>query len=121
MGLREWVGREEKVDIVFDLLGRKTAEDCWWCATDGGVLVSIVDEPEGQRPMDLGEKNVRSLFFIMEPNGQQLGQISELVEQGRCRPLVDSVFGLEEYGKAFEKLENGHVTGKIVIEVGLNK
>lgn len=121
VGLKEWVRKEGEVEIVFDLLGRKTAEECWWCVKDGGVLVSIVEEPEGRRPMDLGEKNVRGLFFIMEPNGQQLGQISELVQQGRCRGVADSHFGFEEYGKAFEKLEKGHVTGKIAVKVVLNR
>ncbi|KAI4267338.1 MAG: hypothetical protein LQ337_008401 [Flavoplaca oasis] len=43
--LRDWAESSGPVDIVFDLVGRKTLEDAWYCVKDHGILISIVDVP----------------------------------------------------------------------------
>jgi NADPH:quinone reductase-like Zn-dependent oxidoreductase len=116
MGLREWVDGHGAVDLVMDLLGGKTLEECWYAVKPGGTLVSIFEPPEVRKPEGL-VKAVNSLFFIMEPNGKQLGQIAKLLEGGKCRAVVDSVWSLEEYEKAFKRLDGGHANGKVVIKV----
>lgn len=115
--LKEWARKEGPVDIVFDLVGGKTLEEAWFCVKDGGALVSIVEPTEPRRPDGLETKDVKDLFFAMEPNGEQLGKISKLLSEGKCRPVVDSVWDLEEYEKAFERLNGGHARGKVVIKV----
>jgi NADPH:quinone reductase-like Zn-dependent oxidoreductase len=104
--LKEWARKEGK-----------TLEEAWFCVKDGGALVSIVEPTEPRRPDGLETKDVKNLFFIMEPNGEQLGKISKLLSEGKCRPVVDSVWDLEEYQKAFERLDSGHARGKVVIKV----
>ena len=115
--LRDWAVAGKLVDVVVDLVGGKTLEDAWFCVKDGGALVSIFEPPEERRSAELMGKDVRNLFFIMKPDGEQLGQISGLLSQGRCRPVVDSVWELEEYEKAFERLDGGHAKGKVVVKV----
>ncbi|KAK5016395.1 alcohol dehydrogenase [Cryomyces antarcticus] len=90
-GLKQWTEEEGPVDIVIDLLGQKTLEDAWYCVKDAGVLISIVEPPEGRKPGQLESKNVKSLFFIMEPNGGQLAEVSKLLNEEKCRPVLDSV------------------------------
>ena len=93
-------------------------EDAWFCVKDGGALVGTFDEPpEARRPAALEGKDVRNLFFIMEPDGEQLGQVSRLLSQGRCRPVVDSVWELEEYEKAFEEAGWWPCEGKVVVKI----
>ena len=53
----------------------------------------------------------------MKPNGEQLAEIARLLGEGRCKPVVDSVWDFEDYGKAFERLDGGHAKGKVVIKV----
>ena len=62
-------------------------------------------------------KAVKNKFFIMEPNGQRLAKISELLNEGKCEAVVDSVWKLEDYEGAFERLNGGHANGKVVIKV----
>jgi NADPH:quinone reductase-like Zn-dependent oxidoreductase len=106
----------EKVDIVLDMLGGKTLEDCWKCVKDDGVLLSIRDgEVATKRPM--GKETVRAEFFVMEPHGWQLDEIADLVERAEVKPIVDSVWKLEEYEKAFAIVEGGHSRGKVIIRL----
>ena len=41
----------------------------------------------------------------------------ELVESGRARPVVDSVFPLAEARAAHERLEAGEQLGKVVLRI----
>lgn len=115
--LKEWVEGNEPVDMVFDNLGGKTLGEAWYCVKDGGALVSIVDDPEGMRPKELARRDVKSTFFILDPDCRQLEKISEFANEGRCVTMVDSVWGFDDYEKAFAKLRAGKVRGKIVIDV----
>ena len=114
--LKEWAENGGKADIVLHSLGGKTLEECWYCVNDGGLLISIVKPTEESKPAGF-ERDVRNLFFIMRPDGKQLAEIAALLEKSECRPILDSVWELEEYEKAFQKLEDGHARGKIVIKV----
>ncbi|KAI4249223.1 MAG: hypothetical protein L6R40_000681 [Gallowayella cf. fulva] len=115
--LKEWAETNEPVDIVVDCKGATTLEEAWYCVKDQGSLISIVEPPEERRPKELKAKELKNEFFIMYPSGQQLGEISKLIEGGRCRAVVDSVWAFEEFEAAFAKLNGGHARGKIVIRV----
>ncbi|KAF3481389.1 alcohol dehydrogenase zinc-binding domain-containing protein [Arthroderma uncinatum] len=117
--LTEWAAEKEgrKVDLVIDCFGGKSLTDAWGCVKDGGVLVSMVGSPEDAKPAGLEVKDVKSHFFIMEPKGDQLQRITGLVEQGKCTPLLDSVFPLEGFQEATDKVEGRHAKGKVVLKV----
>ncbi|EEH34318.1 alcohol dehydrogenase zinc-binding domain-containing protein [Paracoccidioides lutzii Pb01] len=119
-GVREWVESGEgggKVDLVVDCKGGDSLAQCWSAVKDGGVLLSICEPPEGRRPGYCAVKDVRSEFFIMVPRGEDLADVGRLFEEGKVRAVVDSVWKLEEYRAAFEKLDEGHSRGKIILEL----
>ncbi len=115
--LKEWAERHGPVDMVFDCLGGKTLGDAWYCVKEGGTLISIVEPPEGRRPDELKSKAVKNEFFIMDANGQHLAHVSRLLNEGQCEAVVDSIWDLEDYEGAFERLNGGHANGKVVIKV----
>ena len=115
--LKAWAQREVPVDIVVDSLGGKTLADAWFCVKDGGALISFLEPPEGRRPEELKDKVVKNSFFIMKPHGEQLAEISRLLEEGQCKAVADSVWDFEDYEKAFERLDGGHAKGKVMIKV----
>lgn len=117
--LTEWLDTTAsgKVDVVIDGVGGKTLQDCWACVKDGGTLISIKQPPEQVKPAEWSGRDVKNLFFIMEPNGQQLSKITALIEQEKCKPALDSVFEFEDFEMAFERLEGGHARGKVVLRV----
>jgi NADPH:quinone reductase-like Zn-dependent oxidoreductase len=44
-------------------------------------------------------------------------QLCKLIEQGKLKPTIDKVFPLAEAAAAHEKAEEGHVRGKLVLQV----
>ena len=53
----------------------------------------------------------------MRADGEQLREITRLVESGAIKPLVDKVFPLEQVRDALAYSESGRATGKVVIRV----
>ena len=120
--LRDWgQDPQNQVDVIIDCSGRQSLEDAWWAVREGGLLIGIVQPPEQARPEGCRAKDVRSLFFIMEPNGRHLAQITKLIDEGKCRPIVDSVWRFEEYEKAFDKADSGRARGKVIIDMMAEK
>ena len=102
-------------DVVLDCVGGKARDECWRNIKVGGVVVSIA----APFPDDVKTRfsDVRSVFFIVEPNGAQLAKAGDLIEQGGLRLVVDRVFPLEEGAEAFAVLGKRHTRGKIVLKV----
>ncbi|KAL5339646.1 NAD(P)-binding protein [Aspergillus crustosus] len=110
-----------KVDLVIDCIGRKSLTDAWWTVKEGGTVLSIFQPPNTARPEDLSVSDVKDVFFIMEPRRDHLEPITKLVEEGRARGFVDSVWPLEQFAEAFKRVEGGHARGKVIIDLGLNQ
>jgi hypothetical protein len=53
----------------------------------------------------------------MSASGQQLGEITRLIEAGHIRPVVDRVFPFEQTRQALDYVETGRAKGKVVIKV----
>lgn len=60
----------------------------------------------------------RYTLAIVAPNGKQLQTVMDHVEQGTIRPIIDRIVPFSETVSAFEYLEKGHATGKVVISFG---
>ncbi len=56
-------------------------------------------------------------FCVVKPSDASLRLLTDLCHKGAVKPLVDSVFGLEQYANAFARLETGHAQGKVVVIV----
>ena len=106
----------KKFDFILDTVGGAWQNDAWQWVEDGGWLISVHSPFDEEKQRKLASR-VKSLYFIVEPDAVVLGEIAELVEQGKLRGIVDSVFPLGEGAKAFEKLHRGHARGKIVLKV----
>jgi len=85
------------VDLVFD--------------TRGGEV------PAGERVVTIAEEMPGAIYFIVEPNHEQLLELRTLVDAGELRVEVDSVFPLKEALAAFERVAQRGKRGKVVLEV----
>lgn len=101
-------------DVVFDMMGDDTMARSFGVLKKGGILVSI----KGQDTDNLAEKHgVRFEGFFMSPSGEQLTQLSALIEKGSVKPVIDSSYKLADISAAYDKLADGHAVGKIVVIV----
>jgi len=103
------------MDVVFDTVGGDTLQRSWRVVKPGGVLVSIVSP----RPSFEEAKayDLRPVWFVVEPNREQLIQIGALIDAGRIRPIIVTVLPLSQARQAYEQGAKGHTRGKIVLRV----
>jgi NADPH:quinone reductase-like Zn-dependent oxidoreductase len=99
------------VDAAFDVRGGEEQEQAFGVLRRGGRFVSIKQPPE---PRDGYEVH----YVFVRPSGYDLAEMNDLVADGRLRPHVEETFPLERAADAMERLEAGHVRGKLVLTVG---
>jgi alcohol dehydrogenase len=61
--------------------------------------------------------HARYEYLFVRADGEQLREITRLVESGAIKPVVDKVFPLEHVRDALAYSESGRATGKVVIKV----
>jgi len=105
----------QSVDIVFDTVGGDTLAHSWQVVKPGGMLVSVVSPPLSADARK--RHDVRFAWFVVQPNREQLVQIGALIDAGRIRPIIDTVFPLAQARQAYEQGAKGHTRGKIVLRV----
>ena len=101
------------VDVVIDPVGGDTTARSWPVLRPGGILVAIADEPDGHG----GRDDVRSSYFVVEPDGVQLRELASLVDRGQLKAAVSQVFPLGALPEAFAAQRARSAPGKVVIEV----
>jgi NADPH:quinone reductase-like Zn-dependent oxidoreductase len=111
---RPWDADLEPVDLVFDTAGGERLARSPGILREGGRLVSVAEEP----PQATG---ISTVFFIVEPNRDQLARIAGLLDGGWPPPAIDAVFPLEDAASAFERSMAAGKRGKVVLEVAAGR
>ncbi|MEU9171578.1 NADP-dependent oxidoreductase [Streptomyces sp. NPDC048420] len=126
-------------DVVLDSLGGDTLLKSLDVLKPGGKVISVAGPPDAALARELGanpvirlvmsalsfrirraarRRNVTYSFLFMKASGDQLRELTTLVEAGKIRPVVDTVFPLESAREALEYLEAGRAkAGKVVVKM----
>lgn len=104
----------EGVDVVFDCVGGETLEKSYSILKPKGRLVSIVNKPDEEKCKTY---NIVGTTFLVEPNGNQLKQLAELIDQGKLNAPHIKEMPLSQFAEAQEENRRGHTRGKIVLRV----
>ena len=113
-------------DLVFDNVENRSLSDCRRVLTPEGTLV--LNSGSGARGLRLLVRLLLPLAlspfvrhrlrrYLSTPNHADLVVLSELVESGKLRPVIDRTFSLAEVPAALRHIETGHAAGKVVITV----
>jgi NADPH:quinone reductase-like Zn-dependent oxidoreductase len=90
------------------------------CVTTGGSMAQIFQAMLlGPLISMIGSKKVGSMG-IAKLNQKDLVFLSELLEAGKIKPVIDRRYPLGEVAEAFRYFEEGHVKGKVVITLEHN-
>lgn len=103
------------IDLVFDMIGGETLAESATLLKKGGVLVSLLEKLDEAEVKSLG---IHSEYVFVRPNGQELADITDLVEKGFIQVPFLEEMPLRDAAKAQEKVRQGHTKGKIVLRVG---
>ena len=91
----------------------ETRDRSWRGIKAGGILVSTLSEPDADTAKAHDVRTVPQ--WLARPNTVQLGQIGDLVAAGEVTVTVAATYPLAKVAAAQERLEQGHVAGKIVL------
>ena len=125
-------------DLVLNSQDRKTLEKSLKVLKTGGKVISISGPPDPDfgrqikanwflkiifKYLSAGiRKKAKRLgvnfsFLFMRAQGEQLNQITKLIESGVIKPVIDKVFPFEQTNEAMAYVETGRAKGKVVIKV----
>ncbi len=120
-------------DVVLDSLGGENLKKSLKVLRPGGKVIGIVGPPDPAFGREIGANKLLRLattvlssrirrqarrqrvtyeFLFMHASGNQLREITELVDKGAVRPIVRRVFGFDQTVEAMQSLGTG---GKTVI------
>ena len=125
-------------DVVLNSLDKATLEKSLGVLKPGGQLVSISGPPDAAFARSIGaswvlrtimgvlshgirakakRRRATYSFLFMRANGEQLAQITALIDDGIIRPVVDRVFPFASTKEAMAYVEAGRAKGKVVVSM----
>ncbi|MGW6391112.1 NADP-dependent oxidoreductase [Streptomyces sp. NPDC055103] len=124
-------------DVVLDSLGGENLARSLRVLRPGGTAISVAGPPDAAFAREIGANPVIRLamsalslrtrrsakrrgvtysFLFMKASGDQLRELTPLIDAGKIRPVVDSVFPFGETLQAMEYVEKGRAkAGKVVV------
>lgn len=124
-------------DVVLDTQGGKTLEKSLNVLKRGGRLISISGPPDHAFAEAINpnwflkcvipmlswsirhkakKRGITYTFLFMQPNGQQLSKITELLEAGKIKPVVDQTYDFIQIKEALQYVNTGRAKGKVVLQ-----
>ena len=104
-----------QVDLVFDLVGGEVLERSWSVLKPGGVLVSVVEDPNDSA--QARRSDARGVFFVVEANRAELVELARRIAADHLRPIVGEVLPLARGRDAFQRKHGHGIPGKTVLQV----
>lgn len=101
-------------DAVFDTVGGTTNAQSYQALKPGGSFVSMAADAD---EVQVAAKRLAYTYQHTRVTTERLRDLSQLVDDGVVRVLVDKVFPLDQAAAALEYLANDHPRGKVVIRV----
>ncbi len=125
-------------DVVLNSLDKVTLEKSLRVLKPGGQLISISGPPDAAFARSIGaswalqmimgalsygitakasRRQATYSFLFMRANGDQLTEITSLIDHGIIRPVVDRVFPFASTREAMAYVEGGRAKGKVVVSL----
>jgi NADPH:quinone reductase-like Zn-dependent oxidoreductase len=117
----------QRYDLILDLVGNRPLLENRRVLKPNGIYVGI----GGGGPSEGGfigplrgpiKESILSrfvsqkfLFFVADLNKEDLAVLSELMQSGKVKPVIDRRYKLAQTAEAIRYLEQGHARGKVVI------
>jgi len=100
-------------DGVYDTVGGETTTNSFKVLRKGGVLVSMLGQPDEDLAKQYG---VTAIGQLTKTSTAHLKRVAALVDSGKVKVRIAEVFPLDQVKEAFEAQEQ-HPQGKIVVTV----
>lgn len=127
------------VDFVYDTLGGPHTSRSIGLIKKGGTIISIAGHYDTETLKAVGVPSIyirinqmaMSILFLKmrlkkitykhvwsQPNNEKLEAISQLIDQGHIKPIVDRIYPFEEAVDALYYLQTNRAKGKVIVTIG---
>ena len=114
-------------DIIFDTVGKRSFSECKGSLSDKGIFLATVPTPaimlQALWLAKSGSKKVKFAAAGLRPASKKINDLvflTELIEAGKIKPVIDRCYPLEQIAEAHRYVEQGHKKGNVVITVEHN-
>ncbi len=106
------------VDFVLDTIGGDTILKSLDVIKQGGTIVSIASSNLSSEELEKAKsKNVNLSFLLVQSSGENMLQLSQLMDRGIVKSHISKTFTFDQMGDAHLYLEKGRTVGKIVVNI----
>lgn len=106
------------VDFVLDTIGGDTILKSLGITKQGGTIVSIANSNISNEELEKAKsKDVNLSFLLVQSSGENMLQLSQLMERGILKSHISKTFTFDQMGDAHLYLEKGRTVGKIVVNI----
>jgi NADPH2:quinone reductase len=102
-----------RLDCVLALAGGGVLEECLELVRPGGRIAY----PNGVEPIMRRGSKVRMIAYDAQPGGRQFEKLEDAISEARVRVPIAALYPLAQAARAHERLERGHVLGRIVLRI----
>ena len=120
--LEDFTENGKTFDIFFDTIGKCSFSECKRSLTDNGIYLSTVPAPaillQALLTAKSSSKKVRFAATGLRPASEKIKDLvflTELIEAGKIKPVIDRRYPLEQIIEAHRYVEKGHKKGNVVI------
>ena len=107
-------------DIIFDAIGANTLSKCKKILTAKGSYVSnnFLNSPRHIfQAMTNRFRRKKLKFGVADEGADNLNLLREWIENGKIKPVIDTVYPLSQTADAHRHYETGHSKGRVVISI----
>lgn len=122
----DFVSRDRRYDVFFDVSGNRSFADCRRVLTEKGTLV-VIGGPPGRwlAPATRVFKAIaltpfvsqRLVPFLSKGSAEDLALLKTLADEGKVRPVIDRQYALSEVVEALTYAATGQTRGKVIIKI----
>ncbi|GLE03481.1 hypothetical protein PINS_up012383 [Pythium insidiosum] len=116
---RDAVGEAHSLDVIYDCgmePGAWNTDDAQTALKrETGQFVTLLPPPEPAIAARFGAKTHGQI--IVTPSADDLNEITKLIEGGKVKTFVDTVFAFEQVAEAIAKQQQRRSVGKLIIKV----
>ncbi|MHA1950641.1 MAG: NAD(P)-dependent alcohol dehydrogenase [Candidatus Thorarchaeota archaeon] len=113
----DFTASDDKYDVIFDIIGKAPYSGSISSLKENGVYISGI--PKNSRSIrgrwTSRRSNKKVMFGRVYPKAEDLEYLTELIEAGKLKSIIDRTFPMEQVAEAHRYIESGHKIGNVVI------
>ena len=116
----DYTKKDQTYDIIFDSIGANSLSKCKKILTDEGSYVSnnfLNSRRHIFQAMTNRFRRKKLKFGVADESADNLDSLREWIENGKIKPVIDTVYPLSKTADAHRHYETGHSKGRVVISI----